>query len=743
MSRIHCILALVALLISVCTLVAQGNDPLWDVYLDVNDVRDLGYDGERIWVATTGGAVAFDPESGKYDILHRRSGGLLSDSLTAVQIDHTGRIWFGTERAGISIHDPTSGTFEAYTSLFRPLPSDRIQALRVGGDSLLVGSDNGLTVLVSDEQRVACLEGIYTCELPSYSVLDIVSDPSGNGVWIATARGVVHRTQQGAWLPYLNGPAEPRADRLIRHRGRWVAAFGSQILALPTAGSSTWEALAPGIPAGADVTDLLSSQSGLFAGTTAGVWVLADNAEAWRMVGGRAIPATSLLETPEGTLWAGGHDPGALLDGLWKLQGDSWSRITFPGPMASAHYLSLSFSPAGVLYTTTAEKGALPLLQHYDGVLWSSVTRLQDWTFDLVFNQEGKLWLAQCCCRATGCDLDLADGDSIVSDVPRNLRDLAYDGDGNLWGASDNAVDQEQHAQGVWFRDAATGVWTQYNTSSESHLLSNRVRAVLPYQGEVWIGYSGRGVHRWNLGADRRPGTGDDGLWTLYSTETAGRRLIDDSITRLAARGNTLWIGTTAGLSLLDVRTEIVRNISSGPTRLPRPQINAVMPLADGGAWVATGQNGGLTRMVPTEGGFEYVHFGPPDVPHPNIETIALDPDGRSLWLGTNRGLARMTPPPEGPGSNEGISAYPNPMIPGCGEGARLLGFSGLADGVVLDVAGKIIARFEDLPAGASVWNGLDASGREVAPGLYWIRLNTPQGIRSVGLGIGSGPCPR
>ena len=46
--------------------------------------------------------------------------------------------------------------------------------------------------------------------------------------------------------------------------------------------------------------------------------------------------------------------------------------------------------------------------------------------------------------------------DNVVSgNPPRNLRDLAFDGDGNLWAASDNDI--EEYAQGIWFRDAVTG----------------------------------------------------------------------------------------------------------------------------------------------------------------------------------------------------------------------------------------------------------------------------------------------
>ncbi len=253
-----------------------------------------------------------------------------------------------------------------------------------------------------------------------------------------------------------------------------------------------------------------------------------------------------------------------------------------------------------------------------------------------------EFWLAQCCCAATGCSLRSVVNDVSRGEVPRNLRDLAFDADGNVWAASDNDI--EEFAQGIWFRDAATGVWTQVNrtTAPPQTMLKNRVRAILPRDNEVWIGYRGAGVHRWNLGADGKPLTSDDGTWSLYSSEQeSARRIISDQVTRLGAHGSIIWVGTAGGLSLIDADLDFVTNIGVSPERLPMPIVNDLLPVADGGAWVATssqGKGGGVTRMTPTEDGFSYTTYGPPDLPQPNVEAIALDPDGWAVWLATNRG---------------------------------------------------------------------------------------------------------
>jgi hypothetical protein len=329
-----------------------------------------------------------------------------------------------------------------------------------------------------------------------------------------------------------------------------------------------------------------------------------------------------------------------------------------------------------------------------------------------------------------------------VDQPPRNLRDLVLDGEGNLWCASDHAPGNEELAGGVWFRHAGDETWTQITVDTPgAELLRNRVRAVLPRGRYLWIGYSDSGVHQWDIGPDRLPLTADDGAWVLYSVDSVPqRRLISDDVTRLAALDDRVWVGTTAGLSLIDATR--VTNIGAGFFGLPSPIVNDLILLRDRGAWVATA-GAGLTRMTPKGTQFDFETFRPPDLPHPNVESIVLDPDGRTVWAGTTRGLARLSLTGTGGVAGDPLVAYPNPFIPGCGDGVRLLGFTGLGDGIVVDVSGRVVQRFDRRAPGDLVWDGRNASGGTLAPGLYWIRLSSPEGTRAVGVGLGDGPCPR
>ena len=82
-------------------------------------------------------------------------------------------------------------------------------------------------------------------------------------------------------------------------------------------------------------------------------------------------------------------------------------------------------------------------------------------------------------------------------------------------------------------------------------------------------------------------------------------------------------------------------------------------------------------------------------------------------------------------------SPYPNPM-----RGSTRIVFAlpalGDADVAVIDIAGRVVRSLEHgtLAAGTHVtqWDGRDSNGVLTAPGLYFVRLQTPAGAKAVRL---------
>ncbi len=78
------------------------------------------------------------------------------------------------------------------------------------------------------------------------------------------------------------------------------------------------------------------------------------------------------------------------------------------------------------------------------------------------------------------------------------------------------------------------------------------------------------------------------------------------------------------------------------------------------------------------------------------------------------------------PGTSQRLLAPRVEPNPGGGS-VRLLGFPPMAAISILDVSGRLVTHLEP---GSTVWNGLDAQGRRVAPGVYLLRPSGGTGRR-------------
>jgi ligand-binding sensor domain-containing protein len=122
--------------------------------------------------------------------------------------------------------------------------------------------------------------------------------------------------------------------------------------------------------------------------------------------------------------------------------------------------------------------------------------------------------------------------------------------------------------------------------------------------------------------------------WLQVNSHNSG--LISDCVQVLAAdKNDRLWIGTNAGLAVLDGQTWAAYTVESGA--LPSNDVRALAITADGTLWVGTG------RGVSTFDGSRWRSFlagdpggGPAS---DEIRGLAMSPDGH-VWAGTTGGLS-------------------------------------------------------------------------------------------------------
>lgn len=744
--------AALGLLLACTAPVAAQDDGVWEVFLYANEIRDVVAVGEDIYAATSGGAVFFGEEG---DLVQwtRAPLGVLSDSLSRVARDAAGNVWFGTERAGISILTPRDDRWEPYTSLLEPIPGDRVTSLRIQDDAegrevLLVGGPDGYSWFVDGDLRVPCQAGVDLCDLPSYEIRDLVL--AGDDLWIATAAGLVSQAPDGAWTP-RNAPFTVQV--LAADGNSVLAAGGAQVARWA---GDAWEEVGGGLPNGITITDIVvvgANDIWLAASGTEG-GVFRFQGAAFTRVGGEIFSATSLTRTDSGRMVAGAADVGELRDGVWSWDGTSWTQRKVPGPSLRAFYRSTRVDEDGVLWFSTAQSGRSPLLGTFDGERWvirngGENGALRAWTWSTL-EVGGEVFLAHCCCSAGEdlCRLESLGEDGAFAPIDgiRETWALDLDDDGYLWASTNPGL--ESLAKGVYRIDPVTREWENFDAARVG-FPSNQVPAIRVVDRVAWVGTSASGLVRWDFGANGVPEgdpdlvSGSDDLVQLHTTtSTLGDRIIGDAIRQIAATPEgVIWVGTTSGLSIYEGGT--FTNVGSRIGGLPNAEITALAVDAEGGAWVGTRANG-LTRMVRNpEGGFFYTTYQAPLLPAPNVETLALAPDGRSVWCGTTRGLARFTPfRGAGVTGTEGVvAAYPNPVIPGCVDGLRLRGGGGLLHGVVVDLDGRVLSRFGEASSEDIVWDLRDG-GAAVAPGLYIVRVQGPNGIESVGVAVRDGDCP-
>jgi photosystem II stability/assembly factor-like uncharacterized protein len=143
--------------------------------------------------------------------------------------------------------------------------------------------------------------------------------------------------------------------------------------------------------------------------------------------------------------------------------------------------------------------------------------------------------------------------------------------------------------------------------------------------------------------------------------------------------------------------------------------------------------------------------FGQRGLPSLNVYSLAVDAGLSTLYAGTDEGVAAFTSYPlqamavDGSpvGPELALSVWPNPARSTGVEVRYGLPRPGPARLAVYGVSGRrvrvLIDRKSD-SAGVHIvaWNRRDAGGRTVAPGLYFLRLESAEGVRAARLVIAS-----
>ena len=218
--------------------------------------------------------------------------------------------------------------------------------------------------------------------------------------------------------------------------------------------------------------------------------------------------------------------------------------------------------------------------------------------------------------------------------LPNNfIADMSFGSSGVQWIATDGG--------GVVWHDTSDGQFVRLDSLVAAGAADGleRVRVIrTDHEGRVWIGTRDNGLVLFDsrIPALRR---------FKHKDDTPGS-LVDNSVLALLVdRRGYLWIGTEAGVDVLDPTMGTLKHHRLSEQIVPRAgHVRARALLEDSRDTIWIGTEGGLENFIPRTGVSSTFLASGADaraLPHGSVEVLYEDREQR-LWVGTTDGLARL-----------------------------------------------------------------------------------------------------
>ena len=205
--------------------------------------------------------------------------------------------------------------------------------------------------------------------------------------------------------------------------------------------------------------------------------------------------------------------------------------------------------------------------------------------------------------------LSTATSQGLKSDM---VRDLTQDLSGSVWMATDRGLSRFDGWETIHYA---------HNPDVLDSLSSDQLTAVATTsakKGSLWIGTSSRGIVKFNQDTGKASSI-------VKGSERGGSLLSDHIIDLAISEDQFLWIGTDAGLNVLNLTTENIV-VADGP--LGSSRIASISTLGNDEVWVGT-VAGDLYTWNSKEKAFK--KFWSTTVP---VNAVARDSKNR-IWIGT------------------------------------------------------------------------------------------------------------
>ena len=697
----------------------------WKNYTDMKIVEDLTYSANGIWAASEGGAFLFNPSDKSFKTFSKAQG-LNGISLTAVAVDNSNKIWFGSADGVIDVYNPASSSFYSILDISNTdYTSKTINSIYVSGDTVFVSTDFGVSLINSNDYSFLDTFfkfGTFSSNIKVNSVL------VQNLIYVATESGVAiqkpgstNLSAPESWNVYnqSNGLPLNSIKKLVFYNGSLVAATSSglsifdgtiwqnylsysnlPIVDLVSNNGSLYilsnnsldvfdgNSITESIPLTVNVSKILiSNELGLYLATDKG---LLYNDEFIYPNGPEANQFPNMVVDKNGYLWsASGKDISGK--GFYSYNGSEWTNYT------TQHYPKLQLNSYYQIFATNDNS-------IYAGTWGIGFTRLKD-------NQITRY-------SANNTDL-------IGIPINNNfvvITGFAEDSKNNLWILNYWAADRNTLSMLT-----PDSTWYFYTIPAEQNrVLQLHYNLVIDQNGTKW--YSCQDEARSGLYYFNEKGTYDNPSDDVSGYLNSSSGLSNNTISAIVVdqRGD-LWVGTSLGVniisnlsSVLSSSNPVLRISSSFSVRQQTINAIAVDPLNQ--KWI--GSNEGLF-LLNSDGTQLLATLNTTNSPllSNNIESLTIDSKTGRVYVGTEAGLTSFDTPSIMPTESfNGLKIYPNPFM--LKDGSQLATIDGLirdTDIKVMTVSGKLIREFSSPGGRVAFWDGRDNDGKLVSSGIYII----------------------
>ena len=566
-----------------------------------------------LWLATESGVTRWDGYRARVYRANPLDKSALPDNrVLSLLTDERGRLWAGTGVGGLARYDPQCDCFSVYHAGPGGLSNPTVTAIANDGHGgVWVGTAAGLDHVDPDTGMVRNVALGTDVEA---SVLDVLQDSDG-ALWLGTEHGLFRRPPGGErFLPVLMDVGQNSAPVVMQLRrdsvGRlWIATRSHGAYAIEPGES---------IP---HVVHGSKSASGLEVETI-----------------------HAIVEATPGEIWLGTSAGGIVVvepDAGWRTR-RMRHHVAVPTSLQDDDVSSMLRDRSGLVWvSSTTALNATDPRQVGVSTLFGASTRDKPITSiqipAVMVDRDEHAWLS---------DGD-AGGIDILDPVSGRIGELRPD---PARPSSALPLARVLSMESVTGGDVYIGTRQGlYRTDAQHRSVARVDLPARAADAAVWAMCFDDGV-LWVGGAD--------GLWALdvgrpgppiVLRHLPVKQFANQRVTAiLRGNGDTLWVGTTAGLNRVGVASGDVEQVhadAADPSALLPGYVASLLIDARGRLWVASiGSGIQILEGRDADGRAHFRRLGMREgLPHDGIDKLLLDEHG-TVWASTDEGLARIDP---------------------------------------------------------------------------------------------------